>query len=355
MDLIQRMQVFVTLADAGTFTETGKRLNLTTAYVSRAIASLETHLGIRLLNRTTRSMCLTEAGERYLARARDITLAVDASEREARGARLHPYGRLRAHCSASIANRFVIPLVARFQARYPEVSVDLTLAPHVPDLIRGSYDVAIIAMPNLPNSDQVAIDVGRISSVLCAAPAYVAHHGMPDTPRALVRHRCLQLVAPAYPAGEWALTRGADAETVAFEPAMTADVAASLAIAVREGVGIGLLPEFVAADDLRSGALVRVLPDYRADDVGVFLVYPSRRHIDAKTRAWVDFLKVELRDALAGPRSGHRDGHQGGGDATAPDTAGAAATTPLTRQPSPRNARQKTSPAPLRPHAHTRG
>ncbi|WP_186249537.1 MULTISPECIES: LysR family transcriptional regulator, partial [unclassified Burkholderia] len=139
MDLIQSMQVFVTLADAGTFTETGKRLNLTTAYVSRTIASLEAHLGIRLMNRTTRSMCLTEAGERYLARARDITLAVDASEREARGARLHPHGRLRAHCSASIANRFVIPLVARFQARYPDVSVDLTLAPQVPDLIRDSY------------------------------------------------------------------------------------------------------------------------------------------------------------------------------------------------------------------------
>ncbi|MCA8281761.1 LysR family transcriptional regulator [Burkholderia cepacia] len=351
MDLIQRMQVFVTLADAGTFTETGKRLNLTTAYVSRAIASLEAHLGIRLLNRTTRSMCLTEAGERYLSRARDITLAVDASEREARGARLHPYGRLRAHCSASIANRFVIPLVARFQARYPEVSVDLTLAPHVPDLIRDSYDVAIVAMPNLPSSDQVAIDVGRIGSVLCAAPTYVAHHGTPDTPRALVRHRCLQVVAPAYPAGEWTLTRGGDAETVAFEPAMTADVAASLAIAVREGAGIGLLPEFVAADDLRSGALVRVLSDCRAEDVRVFLVYPSRRHIDAKTRAWVDFMKVELRDALAGPRGGHR----GGSDATAPGTAGAAATTPLTRQPSPPAARQKTSPAPLRPRAHTRG
>ncbi|MDN7877152.1 LysR family transcriptional regulator [Burkholderia aenigmatica] len=351
MDLIQSMQVFVTLADAGTFTETGKRLNLTTAYVSRTIASLEAHLGIRLMNRTTRSMCLTEAGERYLARARDITLAVDASEREARGARLHPHGRLRAHCSASIANRFVIPLVARFQARYPDVSIDLTLAPQVPDLIRDSYDVAVIAMPSLPSSDQVAIDVGRIGSVLCASPAYVARHGMPDTPRALARHRCLQLVAPAYPAREWTLTCGAASETVAFEPTMTADVAASLEIAVREGGGIGLLPEFVADDGLRSGALVRVLRDYRAEDVGVFLVYPSRRHLDAKTRAWVDFMKAELCAALDGPRGGNRPDN----DATAPDIADAAANAPLTRQPSPRAARQKTSPALLRPRAHTRG
>ncbi|VWD20454.1 LysR substrate binding domain protein [Burkholderia lata] len=351
MDLIQSMQVFVTLADTGTFTATGKRLNLTTAYVSRTIASLETHLGIRLLNRTTRSMCLTEAGERYLARARDITLAVDASEREARGARLHPHGRLRAHCSASIANRFVIPLVARFQACYPDVCVDLTLAPQVPDLIRDSYDVAVIAMPSLPNSDQVAIDVGRIGGVLCASPAYVTRHGMPDTPRALARHRCLQLVAPAYPAREWTLTRGADPETVAFEPAMTADVAASLEIAVREGAGIGLLPEFVADDGLRSGALVRVLPEYRAEEVGVFLVYPSRRHLDAKTRAWVDFMKAELRAALTGPRGGNRTDEV----TAAPDTAGAAARPPLTRRPSPRAAQQKTSPAPLRPRAHTRG
>ena len=218
-------------------------------------------------------------------------------------------------------------------------------------MIRDSYDVAVIAMPSLPNSDQVAIDVGRIGSVLCASPAYVARHGMPDTPRALARHRCLKLVAPAYPVREWTLTRGADSETVAFEPAMTADVAASLEIAVREGAGIGLLPEFVADDGLRSGALVRVLPGYRAEDVGVFLVYPSRQHLDAKTRAWVDFMKAELRAALNGPRGGNRADR----DATAPDTAGAAANPSLTRQPSPRAARQKTSPAPLRPRAHTHG
>ena len=171
-------------------------------------------------------MCLTEAGERYLARARDITLAVDASEREARA---------RAAASARAAARALQrqhrePFRDSARRALPgalsDVSVDLTLAPQVPDLIRDSYDVAVIAMPSLPSSDQVAIDVGRIGSVLCASPTYVAQHGMPDTPRA-ARHRCLQLVAPAYPAREWALTRGADSETIAFEPSMTADVAAS--------------------------------------------------------------------------------------------------------------------------------
>ncbi|MCW3605124.1 LysR family transcriptional regulator [Burkholderia cenocepacia] len=299
MDLIQSMQAFVTLADAGTFTETGKRLGITTAHVSRLVASLEHRLGIRLLNRTTRSMCLTEAGERYLARARDITLAVDASEREARDARVHPHGRLRAHCSASIANHFVIPLIGQFQARYPDVSVDLTLAPHLPKLVRDSYDVAVIAMPSLPSSEQVAIDVGRIRSVLCASPAYLDAHGMPDSPGALVHHRCVQLVAPAYHERIWTLWNGAQAQTVDVDPSMTADVAASLAIAVREGAGIGLLPDFVAAADLRSGALVRVLPDYQAEEIGVFLVYASRQHLDAKTRAWVDFMKAALRDAFA--------------------------------------------------------
>ncbi|MDF3080775.1 LysR family transcriptional regulator [Burkholderia sola] len=349
MDLIQSMQVFVALADAGTFTATGKRLDLTTAHVSRTIAALETRLGIRLLNRTTRSMCLTEAGERYLARARDITLAVEASEREARGARLHPHGRLRAHCSASIANRFVMPLVACFQARYPDVSVDLTLAPQVPDLIRDSYDVAVIAMPSLPSSDQVAIDVGRIRSVLCASPAYVARHGVLDTPRALVQHRCVQLVAPAYPAREWTLTNGTASETIAFEPAMTADIAASLAIAVQEGAGIGLLPDFVVDDALRSGALLRVLPDYHADEVGVFLVYPSRRHLDAKTRAWVDFMKQALQAALGGPCS------VPAGDAAAPENSGATAPAAVTRRPAPSADRQRKLPAHPHPHAHTRG
>ena len=290
-------------------------------------------------------MCLTEAGERYLARARDITLAVDASEREARGARLHPHGRLRAHCSASIANRFVIPLVARFQARYPDVSVDLTLAPQVPDLIRDSYDVAVIAMPSLPSSDQVAIDVGRIGSVLCASPTYVAQHGMPDTPRACAAS--LPATGRArVPGARMGADARADSETIAFEPSMTADVAASLEIAVREEAGIGLLPAFVADDGLRSGALVHVLPDYRAEDVGVFLVYPSRKHLDAKTHAWVDFMKAELRAALAGPCGGNRTDD----DAAAPRRGRRRLRDSLHRRLYP-----KTSPAPPRPRAHTHG
>ncbi|MGS0895729.1 LysR family transcriptional regulator [Burkholderia stagnalis] len=318
MDLIQSMHAFVTLADAGSFTETGKRLGVTTAHVSRMIASLESHLGIRLLNRTTRAMCLTEAGERYLCRARDITLAVDASEREARGARVHPHGRLRAHCSASIANHFVIPLVARFQACYPDVSVDLTLAPNLPNLVRDSYDAAVVAMPSLPSSDQVALDVGRISSVLCASPAYLECHGVPDSPHALARHRCVQLVAPAFDERMWTLSDGRESVTIDVDPALTTDVAASLAIAVREGAGIGLLPDFVADDGLRSGALVRVLPGYRSPEIGVFVVYASRQLLDAKTRAWVDFMKAALRDAFGN----HADAAGATAPAGAADAAG---------------------------------
>ncbi|MBN3787767.1 LysR family transcriptional regulator [Burkholderia sp. Ac-20353] len=298
MDLIQGMQVFVTLADAGSFTETAKRLNVTTAQVSRMVSALEGHLGVRLLNRTTRCMGLTEAGARYLARARDIIGAVDVSIREARGARSHPHGRLRVHCSTSIANHFVIPLNVRFQARYPEVSVDLTLAPHLPNIVRDSFDVALVAMPALPPSDQIAVDIGRIESVLCASVDYVQCHGAPESPRDLVRHRCVQLTAPAYHERTWTLTHGAVTETVELNPALTADVAASLAIAVREGAGIGLLPNFVAANDLRSGALVRVLPDFRSIDIHLFLMYASRQYLDAKTRAWVDFMTAELREAF---------------------------------------------------------
>ncbi|WP_323117935.1 LysR family transcriptional regulator [Burkholderia alba] len=299
MDLIQSMQAFVTLADAGSFTETGKQLGLTTPQVSRAIASLESHLGIRLLNRTTRSMSLTEAGMRYLTRTRDIVHAIDASEREARGARMHPRGRLRVHSSASVANHFVIPLAARFQARYPDVSVDLTLAPNLPNLIRDSYDVAVVAMPSLPASDQIAIDVGKIHSVLCASPAYLARHGVPDSPQAIAEHRCLQLVAPAYDERAWTFTNGSETEVIPLDPVLTVDVATSLAIAVRQGIGIGLLPSFVAAEDLRSGALQRVLPEYRLNEIGIFLLYASRQYLDAKTRAWVDFMKHELRIAFA--------------------------------------------------------
>lgn len=239
MDLIHGMQAFVTLANAGSFTETGRRLNLTTAQVSRTIAALESHLGVRPLNRTTRFMGLTEAGERYLSRTRDIMVAIDVSEREAHGARSHPHGRWRVHCSTSIANHFVIPLIVRFQTRHPDDSVDLTLAPHLPNIVRGSFDVAV-----------------------------------------------------------------------------------SLAIAVRKGAGIGLLPGFVAADDLRSGALVRVLPNFRSEDIRLFLLYASRQYLDAKTRAWVDFVTTELRDVLARSHSCFATGCEKQCDVLAPVSVG---------------------------------
>ena len=299
MDLIQCMRVFVALTDAGSFTTTAEQLRLSAPQVSRAVTWLENHLGTRLLNRTTRSMALTEAGEQYRIRTREILHALDASEREAKGSVLHPRGRLRVHCSASLANHFVIPLAAQFQARYNNVSVDLTLAPKMPDLIRDGYDVALVAMDSLRSSDLIAISVGRMDSILCAAPAYIAEHGLPQVPAALEQHRCLQLVAPAYEDRIWKFESEKGCEIVTLDPAFTVDVGASLAIAVKAGMGIGLLPHFVVADDLQSGALVRVLPRYRLNSIEVFLVYASRRYLDAKIRAWIDFMKTQLRLALS--------------------------------------------------------
>ncbi|ALS61291.1 LysR family transcriptional regulator [Pandoraea norimbergensis] len=297
MDLLHCMRTFVILADAGSFSRTAQRLDQTPSQVTRAISALEAHLGIRLLHRTTRSMALTEAGQRYLSRTRAVLDAVELSEREAQGAAHHPRGRLRVHCSASIANCFLIPLAEPFQRAYPDVRVDLTIAPRLPDLVRDQYDVALVVSAALPPSDLVGIDLGPIRSVFCASPEYVETYGLPRSPQDLVTHRCLQLVAPSYDDRLWRFS-GEDDDPLAIDPVLTVDTAASLVIAAREGVGIALLPSFVVVDDLREGRLVPLLPQCASASVNLYLLYASRQHLDAKIRVWVDFMRDPIRQQL---------------------------------------------------------
>ncbi|SUA92287.1 LysR family transcriptional regulator [Pandoraea pulmonicola] len=296
------MRTFVRLADAGSFARTAEQLDQTPSQITRAISALEAHLGTRLLHRTTRAMSLTPAGERYLRRTREVIDAIDQSEREAQGTAMHARGRLRVHCSASIANRLLIPLVEPFGQAHPEVALDLTIGPRVPDLIREPFDVAFVAARSLPGSELVGIELGSIRNVLCAAPEYIAQHGRPAHPEALEQHRCLQLVAPEYDDSLWCFgeTRNAPLK---IDPFLTVDTSASLVIAARQGTGIALLPSFVVEDDLQTGRLVELLPQFRPASLNLYLLYASRLHLDAKIRAWVDFIRPAIRRRLA-PEAG---------------------------------------------------
>jgi DNA-binding transcriptional LysR family regulator len=300
MDTLQNMRVFVRVVEAGSFTGAAQHLNTTTAYASRAVSDLEAHLRTRLLNRTTRRIALTEAGERYLQRCEQILAYVDQAEAEAGDAHARPSGKLKVHAMTSFGQHYVVPAVGKYQAQYPDVHVELTLAQRMPDLLDEGYDVALVLATDLPDSGFVSQRLTSAFSIACASPAYLERHGVPQTPHDLVNHRCLQLVTPVFPASQWQFAGPQGVETIDLGPAtFQVNVAEAMAVGVREGMGVGLLPIYSAISGLRSGELVWILPEYRSQEMTVFAMYPSRQYLDAKIRTWVEMLRETLPATLA--------------------------------------------------------
>ncbi|TWI57362.1 DNA-binding transcriptional LysR family regulator [Pseudomonas duriflava] len=298
MDTLQGMRIFTRVVDTGSFTAAASALDLSTAQVSRVVSELEGHLQARLLHRTTRRLALTEAGERYLERCRRILDSVAEAEAEASGAHLKPSGRLRVHSFTGLGTEHLAPLAALYAQRYPDVTLDFTLSQNKPDLIEEGYDVAITMDRQLPDSELVAQRLGSTYSVVCAAPDYLAQRGTPHHPRDLEQHTCLRLLDPSFPE-EWVFAT--ESGDVAITPQMVfqINVGEALANTAKAGLGLCLLPSFIAAPSLREGSLVRVLPEYRLRERSVYALYPSRRFLDAKIKAWVDILKEELPKRLA--------------------------------------------------------
>jgi len=299
LDTLNAMRAFACVAESGSFTAAARQLQTTTAQVSRAVAKLETHLQARLLNRTTRRIALTEAGERYLARCARILADIAQAESEAGDAHAQPAGRLRIHSIPGIGQHYVIPAIAGYQRLYPEVRFELTLANHVPDLLDEGYDVAIVIAAELPDSGLVAQQIGEIYSILCASPAYIARRGMPQSLAELAGHDCLRLLGPPRPLEKWTLDgpRGRETATLG-PPPFQVNVGDALVKAVGAGMGIGTLPVYSAHASLQDGTLLRVLPEYRLQGLNVYALYPSRQYLDAKIRTWIAYLRQALPGIL---------------------------------------------------------
>ncbi|WP_226475981.1 LysR family transcriptional regulator [Pseudomonas sp. MWU16-30323] len=297
MDLLNGMQVFARVVDTGSFAAAAEALEMSGAHVSRLISELEKTLETRLLQRTTRRLSLTDSGERFLLRCRDILEDVRDATAEASGAHLNPRGRLRLHCMSGLGV-LLIPLIARYGDQYPDVSIELTLSQHNPDPLEEGHDVVISIAHSLPDSALVSQTVGQLFSVLCAAPGYLARYGVPESPQQLMQHRRLHL--QDFQEDAW-LFKGEEGE-IAISPGDTfrTNVADAMVKATQEGMGISLLPFFSASTALHDGSLVRLLPEYRLRERSIFAVYPSRRFLDAKVRTWVAFLQAQLPVLLAG-------------------------------------------------------
>jgi DNA-binding transcriptional LysR family regulator len=299
MDTLQNMRVFVRVVEAGSFTAAAQSLNSTTGAMSRAVSELEAHLRTRLMNRSTRRLALTTAGERYLQRCRQILADISSAEEEASCAHERPSGVLRMHSYASIGQHYVLPAISRYRALYPDVTVELNLSQRMPDLYEGSSDVSLVTASTLPNSDLVSLLLGVTFNILCASPGYIRTHGEPHYPKDLTGHECVILQTPAFPANEWVLDGPGGSETLEVHGPVQVNIAESLVVGIREGMGIGMLPLYAAIDGLRDGTLVRVLPEHTLQKMTIYALYPSRKFVDAKTRTWVEFLRAHLPKVIA--------------------------------------------------------
>lgn len=299
MDTLQAMRAFVSVAEAGSFTAAAKQLKTTVAQVSRGVSGLEARLRARLLNRTTRRIALTEAGERYLLRCEQILAYIEDAEAEASDAHARPAGRLRIHSMTGIGQHYVIRAIAEYRKQYPEVSVDLTMANRVPDLLDEGYDVALVVASELPDSGLVSRCIGKTYSILCASPEYLARRGHPKVLADLAEHDCLRLLSPVMSLDKWLFDGPYGQEMIALAPSpFQVNVGDGMTEAIRCGMGIGVLPVYSAIAGLRDGSLVRVLPHYRMQRLNVYALYPSRQYLDAKIKTWVEFLHERLPAAL---------------------------------------------------------
>jgi len=296
MDRLGAIQVFAQVVESGSFAKAADRLSLSTSAASRHVAELESHLQTRLLNRTTRRVSLTESGRAFYERSVQLLADLAEAEQEASSAAVVPRGTIRLTTSVNFGVRHVAPAIAEFLARHPEVRFDVSLADRVVDLVEEGFDLAIRIGP--PGADNlVARKLGETRLVPCASPQYLAQHGAPKTPEELARHNCFtyEYVSTRH---VWRFRDHAGTEhAVRVAGSLHSNNGDLLAEAAAQGAGIVSEPAFIVGPEVRAGRLVPLLQDYVTPPVPIYALYPSRKHLSAKVRRFVDFLAERFSQA----------------------------------------------------------
>ena len=289
MDTLTSMKVFAAVVDCGSFAAAADKLEISRAMASKYISQLEAHLGTRLLQRTTRRLTLTETGSVYHERCAQILADVTEAEEGAAHLTEAPRGTLRLTLPVSFSLLHMGPLVAQYLKRYPDVRVDVLLADRAVDLIEEGFDLAV-RIGVLAQSELIAKRLGSDRIVISGAPDYLERHGVPKTPAELSQHNCVTY-SYASTGDEWRMTAPDGSQhTVKVSGSLRASNGDMAKLAALEGVGLIRQPMFLVGDDIRAGRLVEVLADYHSAELGIYAVYPSRKHLSAKVRAFVDLL-----------------------------------------------------------------
>jgi DNA-binding transcriptional LysR family regulator len=292
MDLLASMKMYVAVIDGGSFAAAADRLDVSRALVSKQMQKLEEHLGTRLMNRTTRRLSMTETGRAFYERSVQIVADVEEAEQIAGQMTRSPQGVLRVTIPLSYGQHRLAGIIGAYTQAYPRVVLDIALSDRKVDLVEEGFDVAI-RIGALPQSDLIAKKLGAAYSIACAAPAYLARFGTPETPDDLRQHTCLSYSLSGGGA-EWRFDAPDGPLIVPVTGPIKADNGDIIRLAAITGAGIAFQPGFIVDDDIAAGRLVRVLPGWRSLEMGVYAVCPSRKHLSAKVRTFVDFLAAAL-------------------------------------------------------------
>jgi DNA-binding transcriptional LysR family regulator len=294
MDHLHALKVFVAIAEVASFAGAARKLGLSPPAVTRAVNDLESHLGLRLLTRTTRVVRLTEAGERYARDGRAILAAVDEAERSAAGLHGEPRGRVTLTAPVLFGTQVVMPVVTDYLARYPQTSMACLFMDRVVNLFEEGVDVAV-RIGELPDSSLQAVQVGQLRRVVCAAPAYLAAHGTPQVPAELPDHAIVVSSAATAPL-EWRFGIADGVQAVKLQPRLTVTANDAARAAALAGFGITRLLSYQVADALRAGALTALLADFEPEPLPVHVVHHEGRHASQRVRAFLDLAIAALRE-----------------------------------------------------------
>jgi DNA-binding transcriptional LysR family regulator len=263
-------------------------LSMSKAAVSRYVVDMETRLGVRLLHRTTRRLSLTDEGQVFYARSKELLAELEEAEAEVTSRSEAATGLLRVNAPFTFGILQLAPLWGQFKALHPKVALDITLADRLVDLVEEGYDVAI-RIAALASSSLVSKRLATTRMVLCASPAYLAQHGTPTHPFELAAHAVIAYVYWST-RDEWRFEGPHGPVSVRTQPIMSTNSGDTCRAAALADQGVILQPGFLVGPDLVAGTLVELMPDYRAQEFGIYAVYPTRKHVPAKVRALVDFL-----------------------------------------------------------------
>jgi len=296
MDRLQSIRAFAKVVETGSFARAAERLEISVSAVSRQVAELEAHLDARLLNRTTRRLSLTEAGQSFYEHSVQLLADLEDAEASVRVATRAPKGTLRVTCGTSFGVRYLAPVLREFCERHPDVVIDLDISDRTVDLVEEGYDLAV-RIGRMGQQGLVSRRIGTTQVVCCAAPSYLATAREPlETPQDLARHRCLCYTNVGLP-NVWrfeprdASTEPIDVRITPWHRANNGQLLATLAV---QALGIVYSPDFIVAESIRAGQLVPLFTAYLPPRSPIAVVYPSRRHLSAKVRSFVDFLAVRF-------------------------------------------------------------